>query len=141
MSTYDDIEKLIDQCAKEEAKGPSNTEAIRDVYRKLAEQDEIDCEFWIEVFHESPDWIIEIVASVKPLTIHDIALIKTVSLFEKLLYEDDVNMDNWETVVEYLEEDAETEADPNDSESEVVEDLRLDARRKIHMILAKVGKI
>lgn len=107
-----DIDTLLDRCIDEETLGPKNSKAVRKCYEEIwKREDEVEGDYWREIFYDSPEWIIEIVASVKELTIHDAYLVKSLPLFEKLIKRDDINMDDYEAVLEVLEEEVETPYD------------------------------
>ena len=113
MNTFDLLGELeVHEKAQDKTK-------VTEIYKILQERsigvhgdDSIQDDFWREVYSESPDWVIEIVSNIRPLTIHDIHLVSSDQMFETLLSRPDLNMEGYEAVIESLE-DEQTERNNN----------------------------
>lgn len=110
LSTIDLLEKL------EYYEDLKNKDKVTEIYQILQQrsidyhgENTVESDFWREVYSESPNWVISIVSHIRPLTIHDIALVKSSQMFEALLSREDLDMEGYEDVIESLmDEDDET---------------------------------
>ena len=115
-------DKLVDLLNEYEEKHDET--AVKEIYKILNDRNDMEGDFWREVFYDSDDWVIRIIASVrKPLIIHDVFLIQSNLLFQEVLNNYNVNMDGVECVFENLLDDC----GPEDT-------------RKIKLILKKLKK-
>ena len=100
-------DKLIDMLCDYE--NQDNIEKVAMIYDILARRNDVESDFWRECFYESEDKFIPIIVEAKArynqLSIHDVQLIQNMNLFKQALNRSDIEMDDYEAVLECLEED------------------------------------
>ena len=95
---------LIDELNKYEEE--HNEAATKRIYEILNGRNDIEDDFWREVFYESEEWVIRIISGVRnPLSIHEAFLIQSNKLFRKILNKYKINMDDVESVIDILSEE------------------------------------
>lgn len=96
-----DHEQLADVLYRAETN--SDSEKVKKIYEELNERDDIDGDFWKDVFSESEQWVLEIVIEVRnPLYLHEVILIPDDDVFEAVMNDYNIKMTDIDNIVKDL---------------------------------------
>jgi hypothetical protein len=79
---------------------------VKKIYRILNTRQDLESDFWRESFNDDHDWVVRIVLECrKPLSIHDVMLIQSETLFEEALETYKIDMKDFSAIMECIDND------------------------------------